>query len=741
MPTDVATVRISEGWTLLGTAAGAVRSPGDLPADGWRPAMVPGTVAQALGLTAEAAGVDIDAMDWWYRGNLAAEGRSTLRFDGLATIADVWLNGQLILQSRNMHRIHEVAVDGGGALVLCFRSVTAALATKKPRPRWRTALVANQNLRWLRTSLVGRIPGWTPPIPAVGPWRGVSVRTPASPAMLEIAEGVSVHSGGVTRAVAMPDAARPAFHVDGQRIFARGACWTVADVCTFDDPPPGVTRESMRLARDAGLNMLRVGGTMTWASEELLDACDEFDILVWQDLMFANMDYPFDDAEFRSDVTAEIAGQIARLRRHRCVVVYCGGSEVEQQAAMMGQPRLPGDVGWASAFYTDTLPALIAEHHPGAVYVPNTPTGGALPFHTSTGFTHYYGVGAYQRPLADARAANVAFTPECLGFSNVPEPDHVERHFGSASPATHLPAWKAGVPRDNGAGWDFEDVRDHYLRVLFGLDPVALRYSDLERYHAISRIVTGELMLRTYAEWRRPGSGCGGALVWFWKDLRPGAGWGVLDSENRPKPCYWYLKRAWAPRAVLLTDEGLNGVDIHVINDGTGPLEGTVELELCGGGAGHGPRIWRQAVVVPPRSALTLSGEAMIGSFSDLAWAYRFGPPRHDVVVARLCVHDELIHGDALFPVTHSLATVPATCLSAELSPSPTGHTLTLRGTAFLQSVAVVCPGYEPDDNYVHLTPDRPRTLTLRPIPGLPVKPLRGWITALNLQGGVAVRG
>jgi hypothetical protein len=39
---------------------------------------------------------------------------------------------------------------------------------------------------------------------------------------------------------------------------------------------------------------------------------------------------------------------------------------------------------------------------------------------------------------------------------------------------------KTGVPRDSGASWDFADVRDFYVRSLFGVDPIEMRASDPE---------------------------------------------------------------------------------------------------------------------------------------------------------------------------------------------------------------------------------------------------------------------
>ena len=49
------------------------------------------------------------------------------------------------------------------------------LAARRPRPRWRAPMIEHQQLRWFRTTLLGRTPGWSPPAAAVGPWRPVRV--------------------------------------------------------------------------------------------------------------------------------------------------------------------------------------------------------------------------------------------------------------------------------------------------------------------------------------------------------------------------------------------------------------------------------------------------------------------------------------------------------------------------------------------------------------------------------------
>ena len=90
--------------------------------------------------------------------------------------------------------------------------------------------------------------------------------------------------------------------------------------------------------------------------------------------------------------------------------------------------------------------------------------------------------------LRRIQESGVRFASECLAFANVPSSSTLAEIAPGRMVRVHDPLWKARAPRDLGAGWDFDDVRDHYLRLLFGVDPVALRYSDHERYLALGRV-------------------------------------------------------------------------------------------------------------------------------------------------------------------------------------------------------------------------------------------------------------
>ncbi|HWA97295.1 MAG TPA: glycoside hydrolase family 2 protein [Pirellulales bacterium] len=816
-------------WSCSQHAPGSFTHPGQLLAasDAWIACSVPTTVAGALksaGRWNDDAPVDIDAYDWWFRCEFempdAVAGHACmLCCDGLATLAEIWLNGQPLSATDNMFRQYRIDASahrkGQNELAIRFRSLTEALKAKRPRPRWKTNLVAQQQLRWMRTSLLGRIPGWSPVAPIVGPWRAIRFESNEVPYDIHLAsrlEGstgivaVSAHLsagaairhatlrvGDCERSLAIElrhdkflvvgevrvcDAplwwphthgeprlvdcelvlefaervhrqplpsvgfrtiersAGDAFglSINGQPLFCRGACWTTSELLA-SGRDLGALEHDLRLARDAGANMLRVGGTMTYESDDFYRLCDELGIMVWQDFMFANMDYPVDDPAFRANIEAEAREQLRRLSAHPSVVVYCGNSEVEQQAAMLGMPS----ECWRNEWFGERLPALCAERHTAVEYVPSTPTGGTLPFHTRTGLTHYYGVGAYRRPLGDVRRAAVKFTPECLGFSNIPEPATIDQLTGGARPATHDPRWKQRVPRDSGAGWDFEDIRDHYLRDRFGVDPIALRSSDMPRYLALGRLATGEMMAEVFSEWRSSESCTRGALVWFYKDLWPGAGWGIVDSNGLPKAAWYYLKRSWNSQQLTITDEGLDGLDLHLTNESDGARQGTIEVALL-----KEPHtvVARQSVdvVAEPHSRQCISADAILGRFYDSAYAYRFGPAHHDVAIATWYDDAQQVVGEAFHFVQRR---VPADLPNVRLEASSeklddSRYRVTLRSDSFLHAVRLAAKGYLPDDNYFHLPPQRTKTIVFRRVPGAATV-FAPSLEALNFTAGTMI--
>lgn len=824
--------RLVHGWQVCATPPGRCSAPDAFDhATEWLDIPEPGTAAAALRARGEWSldGVArrFDAEDWWYRvdfraGPAGASETLWLGFDGLAGVADVWLNGTLLLQSSNMHVATEREVGpllraGENTLVLRFRSLDALLAERRPRPRWRTPMVAHQQLRWFRTTLLGRTPGWSPPAAPVGPWkdvwlerrRGVHLQDVSldaqvtgrtgrlqvrlrlaglGPAGAEAVAEVELQRGSATHRAALradpaqagvlqgslevPDvalwwphthgsperyAARLhlrlpgaealvlplhdvgfrtvevdtsgggfAIRVNGVPVFCRGACWSPLDVVSLRASPEAL-HAAVAQAREAGMNMLRVPGTLVYEDEAFFEACDALGMLVWQDFMFANMDYPEADAGFMASVETEVSQQIALWQGHASLAVVCGNSEVAQQAAMWGAPREQ----WQPALFHETLAQRVRDGLPGVPYWPSSAHGGAFPHQANAGTTSYYGVGAYLRPLDDARRADLRFATECLAFANVPGPSTLARMPGGEALRVHHPSWKARAPRDLGAGWDFEDVRDHYLRELYEVDPMRCRYADHERYLALSRAVTGELMQAAFAEWRRPGSRCGGALVLMLRDLWAGAGWGVLDDAGVPKPCFHALSRALQPVSLALTDEGGNGLAAHIVNEPSAPLQAELHVQLYGPGDAPVAQTVR-TLDVPGRGALTVSLADGLEHFLDLTYAYRFGPPPVTIVHARLLVGGQLRAEAFRLPAGPG----PGGPLDVGLKASFVDGAgelpdLLVGAQRYAHTLQIDVPGHVPADNYFHLAPGGERRVSLRALPGAGAA-LKAEVGALN---------
>lgn len=764
------------------------------------PASVPGTAGA-------------DTTEYWFRCHfdcerVAADERIYLDFGGIATRSEVWLNGRSILESNSMFEPHRVEITSllhpRNELLIACRSLAAQLKAKRlqqPRARWRTRVVTEQQLRWFRTTLLGRAPGFAPGPPPVGPWRPValvrergpaieawtrrldpdgaihaSIRLSTQPASARLVSGgqraefrsgeatlripnacrwwphthgepalypvhieLQLHDGSTVIHDDVPAAFRTVsfdrgFHVNSVPVFTRGVIWT-----PIGNPTEGALRQRLTLLRDGGFNLIRVAGTTWYEDESFHRLCDELGLLVWQDLMFANMDYPFADPGFLCTVRTEAETQLTRISRHASTSMICGNSEIEQQVGMLGLDPALG----RGPFFAEDLPAIAARCCPGVPCIPSAPFGGDQPFRTRQGVANYFGVGAYLRPFEDVRRASVPYASECLAFANIPEPEVIDAMAldipGGLTP-TH-PAWKRTVPRDGGAGWDFEDVRDHYLKLLYSLEPAELRYRDPRFYWDLSRLVSGEVMAEVFGEWRRAASQCGGGIILWSADLEPGAGWGLLDNRGVPKAAWWFLRRVLAPRAIWITDEGLNGFDIHVANDGPALLRAKLRIAMFSGERRTDEA--EREIALEPRVTAVYSFEEILGRFVDISRAYRFGPPAHDLIAASLhrTPGESAFARCFRFPAGRDLRRrdLAEIGLSAQAAALPGGEIEVLLGTrTFANAVRVTAPGLLPDDAYFPMEPGGTRRLLLTPIAPGPL-PASLILTAFNAEGRITI--
>ena len=827
-------------WTCCALESDAATTPEELAlaAAVWLPAAVPGTAASAYrDIGRHIDPTAIDGQDWWWRTNFVTSGANSsfrLRCEGIATIWELWIDEEPIAHGVNMFRGEELLVElqpGAHELHLRCRALNPILQIRRPRPRWRSAVVAHQNLRWLRTSMLGRTPSWTLTPPPVGPWRPITISPILSSAVVdrliravcdddgaggrvsaelrllgEVASSdlhLEIHSRVDDRLVARGaplDVERtesiartregtrlengsgeneglrvvfdvhvetverwwphthgaPALYdvqlvagdhtiplgsigfrsievddtdgafrllVNGVAIFVRGAAWFPLDPVGFVSSI-SEKRHCLEQAREANLNMIRIPGGSAYEDEPFLTACDELGLLVWQDAMLAFVDPP-EDPDFLAELDVELTQLLTPLGQHPCLAVFCGGQEIEAHAAMFGLAA--GDR--ASSILQYSIPALSARLIPTTPYLTSSPVGGEPPFRLDTGISHYYGVGTYLRDLADAQLAGVRFMSEGMAFATPPDDETLLGVFGKAQVVGHDPRWKQAIHHEAGRAFDLEDVREFYVRELFGADPLLSRYLDPEHHLDLGRAVVAEIFTTVLSQWRTSESSCDGALLIALRDLTPGAGWGVIDALGRAKAPWYALRRIFAPIGVAVIDHGLDGLTLHVFNDHPRDLIAEVEIALY---AGSPTPLERSSLVatLSPHSQQRFDFSQLFEGFRDLSYAFRFGQLSVEAIEVTMKTEVSpsvrLVH----LPGGPRLEQQRDVGLRARAKAYDGAWELCIGTRDLAHYVVIDTPGFVAEDSWFHLAPGSETRVRLR-ASGKRTVP-NGYVRALN---------
>ena len=536
-------------------------------------------------------------------------------------------------------------------------------------------MIEHQQLRWFRTTLLGRTPGWSPPAAAVGPWRPVRVERRVGVAVDDVHLRAQARGAGGRRRGRVP-AARARRGADrarrargrarrrraprrSRRRRARRDAWSGAARSAAPSSAGGRTRTASPRCYDARLIVARDDGRPSSVSSSARSAsassCARSGVrAAASTARRCSAAAPAGRRSTSSACAADRASLDAALatgarrrhehaarRRHRwstrattsttsatswafwsgrtsCSPTWTTprttprsstGVVAEAHAAARapaGAARAwpccaatarassrrrcgaPPRERWNPRLFHEVLAGVARARCPDVPYWPSSAHGGAFPHRRERG--HDVVLRRRRLPASARGRAARRGALRVASASRSPTSRAAARCPAARPPACTTPAWKARTPRDLGAGWDFDDVRDHYLGRLFGVDPVALRYADHDRYLALGRVVTGEVMAQVFGEWRRARSTCA---------RRPGvvparsvAG-RRLGRRRRGGRAQGGLvlpaARAAAASRLHVSDEGGNGLALHVVQRRPGAAcAARLELTLFRGGEDPG---------------------------------------------------------------------------------------------------------------------------------------------------------
>lgn len=327
--------------------------------------------------------------------------------------------------------------------------------------------------------------------------------------------------------------------VGGRPVDVRGWNWVPADAL-YGTVGEARLRHLLGLARDAGVNLLRVWGGGLIESETFYDLCDEFGILVWQEFAQSSSgmsSVPSEDPAFVARMTAEATRIVPARRGHVGLAVWCGGNELQRAD---GVPLTDADSPVLSALHD-----VVARLDPGRAWRPTSPSGPvfgntldsvrtAPEQHDVHGPWEHQGLDDHYRLYDEGRALLLSeFGVE--GMSNL-------RAIGSVVPEPALPTYGDPVWDHLGRWWNNEP----FVREAFG-DAIG---GDLAAMSRASQFLQADgLRYAVEASRRRPES-CG-VLPWQLNESFPN-GWctAAVDYFGEPKAAYHYVRRAYRPSHV-----------------------------------------------------------------------------------------------------------------------------------------------------------------------------------------------
>ncbi len=329
--------------------------------------------------------------------------------------------------------------------------------------------------------------------------------------------------------------------VNGKEICIKGVNMVPMDLMTGTETGEK-RRKLLSMVREMGCNLVRVWGGGIIECEDFYRICDEYGIMVWQEMPQSSSgisNQPSKDPHFLA-LLKETASYTAKARRnHPCLIFLSGGNELTDAN---GVPSTFADENLAM------LKGIFDVLCPDILMLPTSasgPTEYGLPDpadnHDVHGPWKYAGVEGHYRLFNTSSIqlhsefgvdgmTNEAILPSFLAKEDRKKIETVEGNL----------TW-----RHHGEWWDTYTYRD---LPLFGE-----MQGELSTFITVSQYMQAEGLRYAVESNRRRQWQCAGSIIWQFNEPWPGVtGTNLVDYEGNPKTAYYFVQDAYAPFHVSL---------------------------------------------------------------------------------------------------------------------------------------------------------------------------------------------
>ncbi|MEI8052289.1 MAG: glycoside hydrolase family 2 protein [Bacteroidota bacterium] len=558
-------IHLNQNWTFKSSTT-----------DQWLPANVPGCIHSDLLQnkiitdpfyeTNESQLTWIDTTEWIYKvyfdikPNILSRKNIDLNFDGLDTYADVFLNGENILQANNMFRQWVVPAKsflkpGQNLLIIHFnpaKKIADSIA-KSQLPIIRP----DNNRVYVRKAQFQFGWDWGPTFLSAGIYKNIWVDAYNDLSTIQKfqmgRDELNKNRTNHIKLIQQSDSIGTSFYFEknGMPLYMKGANWIPADIF-LNNITKERTRQLLQNAKDANMNMLRVWGGGIYESDDFYDLCDSMGIYVWQDFMFAGGMYPA-DKYFLQNVKEEVKQQIKRLRHHPCIVLWCGNNEIDEAWHNWGwqtQFNLHNEDSlkiWNEyqKLFKDSLAAWVNEFDGTRPYVSTSPKNGWGHKESFTeGDSHYWGLWWGLEDWEVFKNKTGRFVSE-YGMQSMPDYHSVLSYTDSSN--RYL--FSSAINSHQKAGDGFKKL-NHYL-IRYFIDSTTISKLSLKDYCYITQCMQAFILKNVIVTHMSQFPKNMGSLLWQLNDCWPVTSWSIIDYKGVKKAAWYAVKKVYSDHQEL----------------------------------------------------------------------------------------------------------------------------------------------------------------------------------------------